>query len=271
MEEQPLFFPRDDHQLFGVLHHPDAPNNQGFVFCHPFAEEKLWAHRVYVNFARQLASRGYTVLRFDYMGHGDSSGEFQDSSVESRLADIGCAVDMLAQKVPALAHIGLVGLRFGATLAALAADQNPMIRPLVLWEPVDKGAAHMKEMIRINLSTQTAVHKKIIYNTDALVSQMKSGASVNVDGYEIKYPLYEQISSIVLSGEKSDFSAPVLIVQINKRDGLGTKRADAVAARYDWAATLDVVEHFFWKEIKAYCTSADNLYTRTLDWIEQNG
>ena len=75
MKEKPFIFPNGSYNLFGILHEPEIESNgEGFVFCSPFAEEKLWAHRVFVNFARELARLGYTVLRFDYMGHGDSEG-----------------------------------------------------------------------------------------------------------------------------------------------------------------------------------------------------
>ena len=74
MSESPFFFPRGDARLFGVLHRPSGPvSRSGFVLSHPFAEEKLWSHRVFVSFARALAGRGLAVLRFDYAGAGDSS------------------------------------------------------------------------------------------------------------------------------------------------------------------------------------------------------
>ena len=70
MIETPFFFNNKDIQLFGVIHEPAQPvKNLAWVLCHPFAEEKLWSHRVYVNLARTLAKSGYTVLRFDYRGY----------------------------------------------------------------------------------------------------------------------------------------------------------------------------------------------------------
>ena len=51
-----------------------SPCAAAFVFCHPLTEEKLWTHRVFVTFARELAAAGHTVLRFDYRGNGDSDG-----------------------------------------------------------------------------------------------------------------------------------------------------------------------------------------------------
>ena len=87
--ETPLFFKNINYKLFGVLHQPEhgelTKPSLGIVFCHPFAEEKLIVHRVMVNLARRLTKEGIYCLRFDYMGHGDSDGNFEDSTIETRL------------------------------------------------------------------------------------------------------------------------------------------------------------------------------------------
>jgi exosortase A-associated hydrolase 2 len=270
MSEIPFFFPNNSHQLFGVLHRPENPNGRGFVFCHPFAEEKLWTHRVYVSYARSLCASGYAVLRFDYMGHGDSSGRFEDSTIDSRLADILCAVGALETQVGPLDAIGLLGLRFGATLAALAAEKVPDIHPLILWEPIDNGAQYMKELIRINLSTQSTVYKKIYYNTEALIAKLKEGGRINIDGYDIHYSLYEQMSSIQLSGRQWAYANKVFIVQINKNKNQGIERIEKLALSYKQPICLAVVEKPFWKEIKEYYAHAENLFESTTQWLTNN-
>ena len=124
MKETPFFFPNDPYNLFGILHEPEVePNGEGFVFCHPFGEEKLWSHRVFVNFARKLAQIGYTVLRFDYMGHGDSDGNFSDATIETRISDIVAAVCWLKDNNSNVNSVSLLGLRLGATLASLTCEQ----------------------------------------------------------------------------------------------------------------------------------------------------
>jgi exosortase A-associated hydrolase 2 len=203
MDETPFFFPVADQELFGILHRPTiAPNGSGFVFCHPFAEEKLWAHRVYVSLARDLAARGYTVLRFDHMGHGDSDGEFQDASVATHLRDIEAAVGRLREECPGLEEVGLLGLRLGGTFAALSAERIPGIDRLVLWDPVVDGGRYMQEVLRSNLTSQLAAYGKVLQDRKALVESLAEGKPINVDGYELGRDFYEQASAInLLSGK----------------------------------------------------------------------
>jgi hypothetical protein len=153
----------------------------------------------------------------------------------------------------------------------MTADREPQLAPLILWEPVDKGAQYMKELIRINLTTQTAVYKEIRENTETLVARLKAGGTINIDGYEIGYPLYEQMTATTLSECKSTYNGPVLTVQLNKAVGMGTKRIEPLAARYPAAAVREVVEQPFWKEIREYYAKAPNLYSETSRWIFQNG
>ena len=267
MPENPLVFPSGNFSLFGIIHEPDGKRlDQGFVFCHPFAEEKLWAHRVYVNFARILAAKGYTVLRFDYMGHGDSTGAFSQSDLGTRLRDIESAVGCLQARHPHLEHITLLGLRFGATLAALSGERLANIGRLILWEPILVGAKYMKEMMRINITTQSAVYKEIRYNTEALVEQMKSGELISIDGYQMGYPLFNQFSQIDLTNQDLNFKNPVLVLQINRKEGQGTNRYQAFAE----CTLAPVVETQFWREIREYYATAGNLFSNTLQWIEHH-
>ena len=271
MKETPFYFNGSAYRLFGVVHDPEAESkNSGIVFCHPFAEEKLWAHRVFVNFARLLAHRGYYVLRFDYMGHGDSEGDFSDSSVQTRLADIHSAIAWLKGNRPVDRGIGLLGLRFGATLACLASEEEKsQLSSLVLWEPVTVGTRYMKEMLRINISTQSAVYRKILYNSDALVAQMKAGKTVNIDGYEMGWPLYEQSIAINLFEKAKSFKGAVLVVEINRKLSGETARLKALKETYSNASLIEVQEEPFWKEIRKYYSEAPNLFDATTAWLDK--
>lgn len=268
--ETPIFFENGPYRLFGVLHRPvGVPTEAAWVLCHPFAEEKLWAQRVYVSFARMLAASGVWVLRFDAMGNGDSEGQFAAASVDTMLSDIDAAIRLLEETSGITQGIGLLGLRFGATLAALVAERSSKVGKLVLWEPVVDGGKYMQEMLRINLTTQSAVYKEIRHNRETLVRMMREGSTVNIDGYELAYPCFEQATAVNLNQDKKRFPGPCLIVQIGKDGQLFRQELTALQATYSSADIQGVVEEPFWKEIKRWYRTAPNLFEPTLRWMSR--
>lgn len=266
--EHPFFFPGPHATLFGIVHDAasGAPPREPVVFCHPFGEEKLWAHRVFVTFARQLAALGHPVLRFDYSGHGDSDGEFRDFSVSTALADIGCAIDWLKAHT-GRSQVSLLGLRLGATLARQVVTTRHDVASLILWAPIVDAGKYMQELLRINLTTQMAVYKEIRFDREALAAMLRAGDTVNVDGYEIGWPLFEQMSALRLS-DSSRFDGPCLVLQVERNAAApGARDIDALRAANPALVARVVQEEPFWKEIERFYDSAPNLMAETLRWM----
>jgi len=279
-KEYPLFFARDGARLFGMLHFPDTDSSKSaFILSHPFGEEKLWSHRVYVSLARALASRGSTVLRFDYMGAGDSSGMTSDTSMDTHLADLKAAFAALRTHVPEVNRVGIVGLRLGASFAALlaeAADTDPALSvlggaPLVLWDPVVDGAAYFQELLRSNLSTQLAVYGKVIETREALQERIRAGGLVNVDGYEIGSALFESCARAdLLEPGPRKHSGPVLVVQIASSEKTREREdLSALSSAYATGEFARTLEQPFWREIRRFYGRADNLQELALSWLEK--
>ncbi len=271
MKEQPFFFGAEDNYLFGILHLPDAGSQKtAFVFSHPFGEEKLWAHRVYVSLARRLALLGYPVLRFDFTGHGDSMGEFADSDVNSRLADISKAVEHILS-VAEVNSVALFGLRFGAALAAMAADMDSRVSSLILWQPIVDGEQYMQEILRSNLSTQMTVFGKVKSNRNELVDSMRAGEPVNVDGYHLTGRMYDQAAQIHLDQRRLLRPLPALVLQLSTReDSQENPKFKALASQYAPGQLETVKEDPFWREIRRWYSLAANAQEATLRWIEVN-
>lgn len=283
MTEVPFYFARGGERLFGVLHEPNAPRvRTGFVLSHPFAEEKLWSHRVMVSLARALALRGHPVLRFDYMGAGDSSGTTDQTTLDTHLADLRAAISTLEQRMPGVERIGLVGLRLGAAFAARLAESavervnngSALARvrgaPLIMWDPVLDGAGYLQEVLRTNLSAQLATYGKVVETREVMVQRIRAGGSVNVDGYEIARALYESLSSPGLVGtDRKRHDGPVLVLPILP-PGKPAKPQPALGelvATYARGTLLPVEEHQFWREIKQFYGEAPKLQAATLDWL----
>jgi exosortase A-associated hydrolase 2 len=264
--ETPFYFRNGLHGLFGVLHSPASTSTgEVFVFCHPFGEEKLWTHRVFVAFARRLAAAGHTVLRFDYMGNGDSDGDFADMSLSTALSDVRCAIDQ-AKALTGVEAVNLVGLRLGATIASLVAETAPDIHRIVLWAPVVDGARYMQELLRINLTTQMAIYKEIVHDRETLVRLLERGETVNVDGYEIALPLYSEVASVNLSAARKQHLGGCLIAHVDRQERPSAE-LQQLAASYQASTLTFAQEEPFWKEITRWYRGAPNLFAVTETWL----
>ncbi|MDB4516998.1 hypothetical protein N9089_05300, partial [Crocinitomicaceae bacterium] len=247
MNETPIFIGGKQDHLFGVLHQPVAEGNGiAFVFCHPFAEEKLWAHRVFVNFARELVYRGYTVLRFDYLGYGDSDGNFTNCTLTTHGNDIERATSFLHQNISGIRKTGLLGLRLGASLAWLSAERCGINGPLILWDPILNGEDYLLEFLRSNLTTQLAIYGEIREDREQLIEKIRRDELVNVEGYELGRGMYLELASLRLEDHKKSYGGQVLVVQIGRNEK--PKRQPAGFAESIDAEMLYAVEEPFWRE-----------------------
>lgn len=136
-----FFFGSSDHSLFGVYHPPrgKSARDHGIVLCYPLGQEYMRSHRAFRQLANLLSRRGYHVLRFDWFGTGDSMGEGEEVRVAHCLADVGTAIEELKDNA-GVERVSLVGLRLGATFAALASAGRADVERIVLWDPVTEGA-----------------------------------------------------------------------------------------------------------------------------------
>lgn len=76
--ERPISFKVGQDDLFGILHVPDVPEGHrpdlAVLFVHSGSRGRLGCTFHYPFMARELARRGYPVLRYDPPGLGDSTG-----------------------------------------------------------------------------------------------------------------------------------------------------------------------------------------------------
>lgn len=142
----PLYFGPGTSPLYGVYHPPKTEGrDHGVVLCNAFGQEYMRAHRAYRQLAMLLTRKGFHVLRFDYRGTGDSSGDLDGVTAEDWLADIGYAIDELRDSA-GVGRVSLVGLRLGAVLAAGASLSRTDLERLVLWDPVQSGLDYEAEL-----------------------------------------------------------------------------------------------------------------------------
>lgn len=274
IHEEPFFFRNSaDRRLFGVFHrgtasHALSESRTVLVYCHPLFEEKLEAHRVGVNFARRAARDGFDLLRFDYYGDGDSEGVFQDTSAETRIADIHSAISEIRRRTGST-RLVLIGSRMGATLALVAAERSSDVTAVVAWAPILNVGEYLYDFLRSNLTAQLATYKKILEDRKALLRRIKEGGMVNVEGYLLTRRFYEEGAAIEIDKCRPFLTVPVLAVAISSRV-IRTEGLERFA-EFNPQASITVAsiqESEFWNPQKIVYPACEELFGRTLGWIQ---
>jgi pimeloyl-ACP methyl ester carboxylesterase len=118
------------------------------VLCSPFGHEEPWCHKGIRYLAEELSAYGIPALRFDYLATGDSAGVDGDAHhIDAFVSDIVAAVELLKEQT-GVTSVTLCGLRFGATVAALAA-RRCAADSLVLLAPVTRGRVYLRELAAV--------------------------------------------------------------------------------------------------------------------------
>src|SRR5205807_1730181 len=108
--------------------------------------EQMHLSRLDVVVARALAAAGFPVLRFHGQGYGDSEGTDEHIGLASHLADATDAIRLLSGQ-PGVERVGVLGARFGGTVAALAAEREGL-GLMGLWEPMERGSQCLRDFLR---------------------------------------------------------------------------------------------------------------------------
>lgn len=148
MPKSVFYFGEPETGLFGSLLIPTRLQRRSaaVLFCNPLGEEASRSHRVFRVLATQLERLGYASLRFDYRCSGDSVGDDADAAIDLWIEDIERAAAELMRSA-SMGRVVLVGVRLGATLAAMAAATgNLRVRQLLLWDPIVDGARHLQDL-----------------------------------------------------------------------------------------------------------------------------
>jgi hypothetical protein len=126
----------EGHRLSAFVHRPDGGNSTypAVLMLHGLMGSKNQPHRMFVDVADQLAENGLVALRVDLRGRGDSEGNSIDVTPSSDMADVQATLNHL-MGLPYIDdnRIGVIGLSWGGTLAALLAARDSRIKATVLW------------------------------------------------------------------------------------------------------------------------------------------
>ena len=140
--EKALLIPIDSDMIVAVLHGSEQVAETGVLLVVGGPQTRVGSHRQFVLLARSLASQGIPVLRFDYRGMGDSTGDQHD--FEQIDSDIRVAIERFFEESPQMKKVVIWGLCDAASAALFYAHQDERVQGLVLlnpWARSEAGAA----------------------------------------------------------------------------------------------------------------------------------
>jgi alpha/beta superfamily hydrolase len=128
--EEHVSFQSQAYLLEGLLHR--GSGEEGIVIAHP---HPLYGGNMYNTVVESMAeiyqSKGYTTLRFNFRGVGNSQGLYAQGVGERN--DTKAAVDYLKELGIITPDLG--GYSFGAWVNALVAQQDQTIRSTIMVSP----------------------------------------------------------------------------------------------------------------------------------------
>jgi len=121
-------FPASDGVPLGGWLLPAASGSSAVILCHDAGSSRA----ALINLAITLRAQDFTVLLFDFRGHGDSGGSRSTFGLDEKRDVLG-AIDLLARRPGVESkRLGIYGVGMGAHAAVLAAADRPALRVLVV-------------------------------------------------------------------------------------------------------------------------------------------
>ncbi|QPA32283.1 alpha/beta hydrolase family protein [Thermaerobacillus caldiproteolyticus] len=197
--EQFIHIPSGNTKLAATIHYPaqrqTAERYPLIIICHGFLSTRIGVDRLFVQTARHLAEHGSIVVRFDYGGCGESSGDYGKLEMDDLIQQTKDVIDsVLSLELVDQRRLTLLGHSLGGAVALLTAVADPRVQSLVLWAAVAKPFTDITRIVGENL----------------LASSPDGG--VDYCGYRLTRQFFESLSRHQPLVQTHHFSGNVLLV-----------------------------------------------------------
>jgi len=133
MEKKVYFQNSKGDKLCAILLCPSRSKSKLVVIlAHGFSTHKNSG--INIVFAKRLDKQDISTFRFDFYGHGESEGKFEDITISEAVDDILQAIKYL--KSQGYKKVGLMGSSFGGMSSIIAASKTKDLYLLALKSPV---------------------------------------------------------------------------------------------------------------------------------------
>jgi hypothetical protein len=132
MKEEKIEITCEGVRICGTLHLSSQNKTPCVIISHGLFSDKNTIK--FQEMAESFPREGLSVLRFDFMGCGESGGRIEGTTIAGRLSNLN-AIFNYACEHPSIDHerIGLMGSSMGGYLSLLKGARDARVKAIVIW------------------------------------------------------------------------------------------------------------------------------------------
>jgi len=259
VQEEKIFYENEEQKIAAVLHTPANRSDKGVILLHGFGGDKDFegGGDLYPSLARLLCSEGYSVLRFDCRGSGESDGNFEDMTLSSEVSDLKRSIAFLKERD--ITKITVLGSSLGGCVTLLAYEDN--MDCIVLWYPVifpqeTEGFKFLRE------------REHELHATGKIFRKHERGKD-----WHVGKVLYEEWRDAKPWEKLHMLRCPVLIVSGDNDSALSMERAEEAINLISSPKKLVIIPGAYhcWKNVNKEIVDKykEQAFSVTIDWIKK--
>lgn len=183
----------NNYTLRGLFSYPENGFKNIVVMFHGFTGHKNENGYLFKQLTETLVNIGYATLRYDFMGSGESDGNFTDYTFFTEITD-GIAIVNEAYTLNNETPIILMGFSMGGAVASrVSLEVKELIEKLVLLSP----AGNMPEIIDMKFK----------------LKEVDEFGNIDMGGYYMNKTIQKAFEGFDMYKGINTFEKPVLIIQ----------------------------------------------------------
>jgi pimeloyl-ACP methyl ester carboxylesterase len=181
------------------------------IICHGFIGSRIGVDRLFVKAAEELIKENFIVLRFDYTGCGESTGDYGNTGLHDLVSqtktviDFAVTLDQIDKN-----DLTLLGHSLGGATSVITSESDKRINKLILWSSVARPYEDIRKIV----------------GYDKVRSLNNFSSTVDFSGYLLRKSFFDALKPFNPLESAAKFTGDVLILHGTADEEIPVKYAD---------------------------------------------